>query len=134
MGVDAVVGEAEVPGDGVGDLLAAVGEGEAGAGVRESLRDDGAEAAAGSGDGDHPSVEVGHVEDAIRLRADPLGMARPVPSPGRSVLGTGPTICPLPGGVPKRSNGLRCKRSGSVLRRFESSLPHFFASPDEPPA
>ena len=28
------------------------------------------------------------------------------------------------GGVPKRSNGMRCKRIGSVLRRFESCLPH----------
>ena len=66
-GVDAVVGEGEVLGDGVGDLLAAVGEGEGGAGVGEALGDDGPEAAAGPGDGDDPSVEVGHGEDAIRV-------------------------------------------------------------------
>ena len=68
LGVDAVGGEAEVLGDGVGDLLAAVGEGEAGAGVGEALGDDGPEAAAGPGDGDDPSFEVGHGDDAIRLQ------------------------------------------------------------------
>ena len=46
----------------VGDLLVAVGEGEAGAGVGEALGDDGPEAAAGAGDGDDASVEVGHAE------------------------------------------------------------------------
>ena len=72
MGVDAVGGDAQVVGDAVGDLLAAVGEGEAGAGVGEALGDNGAETAAGPGDGEDPSVEVGHGGDAIRR-----GMAVP---------------------------------------------------------
>jgi hypothetical protein len=63
--VDAVLGQAEVVGDAVGDLLAAVGEGEAGAGIGEALGDDRPEPAAGTGDGDDPSVEVGHGGDAI---------------------------------------------------------------------
>ena len=66
--VDAVIGNAEVLGDGVGDLLTAVGEGEAGAGVGEALGDDRPEAAAGTGDRDDPSLEVSHGVDAIRLR------------------------------------------------------------------
>ena len=76
MGVDAVVGEAEVLCDSVGDLLVAVGEGEAGAGVSEALGDDGAEAAAGSGDCDDASVEVGaHEVDAIRVRVSLLAIS-----------------------------------------------------------
>ena len=67
VGVDSVGGEVEVLGDRVGDLLVAVGEGEAGAGVGEALGDDGPEAAAGPGDGEDPSLEVGHDEDAIRV-------------------------------------------------------------------
>src|SRR5262245_47945276 len=65
-GVHAVAGKAEALGDGVGDLLAAVREGEGGAGVGEAAGDDRAEAAARAGDSDDPSVEIRHGVDAIR--------------------------------------------------------------------
>jgi hypothetical protein len=74
-GVDAVVGETEVLGDGVGDLLAPVREREGGACVGEALSNDGAEAAARAGDRDHPSLEVGHVAEPIRLRMSLLTIA-----------------------------------------------------------
>jgi hypothetical protein len=74
-GVDAVVGQPEVLGDAVGDLLVAVGECEAGAGVGEALGDDGAEAAARAGDGDDAAVEIGHGADAIRLRMSLLAIS-----------------------------------------------------------
>ncbi len=93
LGVDAVVGEAEVLGDGVGDLLTAVGEGEAGAGVGEALGDDGAEAAAGAGDGDHAAVEVGHGADAIRLRMTLPTISSPIRCTPRAIAVTTTNIC-----------------------------------------
>ena len=82
-------------GDAVGDLLAAVGEGEAGAGVGEALGDDGAEAAAGPGDGDDPSFEIGHGDDAIRL--------------SMALRTLSPRFCFSPG-VPRESAGPRFLR------------------------
>src|SRR5829696_8987509 len=66
LGGDSVVAEPEVLGHRVRDLLAAVGEGEAGAGVGETLGDDGAEAASGAGDRDDAAVEIGHARHSIR--------------------------------------------------------------------
>jgi hypothetical protein len=68
LGVDAVVGEAKVLRNLVGDLLVAVGEGQGGPGVCESLGDDWSKAAAGAGDCDDPSVKFRHHGDAIRPR------------------------------------------------------------------
>ena len=89
VGVDAVVGDAEALGHAVGDFLAAVCEGEAGAGVGEALGDDRPEAAAGSGDGEDPSVEVGHDEDAIRVRMSLLTLATRICFTRRTSRGLG---------------------------------------------
>jgi hypothetical protein len=91
-GVDAVVGKAEALGDGVRDLLAAVDEGEGGARFREAVGDDRPEAAPGSGDCDHPSVQVDHQEDRIRV-----GISLPTLS-RRTVVS--PTASPAHSAVP----------------------------------
>ena len=64
-GEHAVVREAEVLCDGVRELLLPVREGEAGAGVGETLGDDGPEAPAGTGDRDDAAVEIGHASRTL---------------------------------------------------------------------